>query len=314
MQISGITQEMNAFNDGIAGGSTYRVLIDLTRQMREKLGVLVRQGQTINVRQITIAISPENESGGEDQYGGAQAGGNLVWIHPTKARIAAWKAAFFHCQNLRKNAGLKGQKGYDYRVGLSDVYPTVAQNAWSSRDDVPHNLIQTESPDGDDSTGGLFNAYNHVMLARNGGGFTEQNDLSVAGVLGQPYATSDGSSGADLDFMIADTDGDFIPGVASGLYDTLPWSASFSGNNNWDLELGDQDFTGVPGHVAVFQHTFDKPAKTMCGLMGLDVYFTNIDDTVDNEEFRVYWSVECASGAKYLGRSKMSKRRGGGRR
>lgn len=309
--MSGKTSEMNAFNDGIAGGSTYRFLLDLTQQMRAKAGSMVRQGQTIRVKSITLAVSPENDAnGGEDQYGGAQCGGNLLWMAPTAPRIAAWKGAFYHAQNLRRNAGLSRTKGYDFRVGLTDSYGSVVQNAWTSKDDLPLVLLQNDAPDGDDHTRGIFNAYNHKILARNSAGFNAPNDITMSGILGQPYSVADTSSGEDLDFMVNDSDSNFIEGAASPLLDTLPWQASFSGNMRTD-GIVDFDFEGVPGHVAVFQHTFDTPAKVMNGLLALDLYYTNIDDTPDNEEFTLYWSIECYSGAKYLGRTK---RRGGGRK
>jgi len=310
MQISGITSEHTADNDGILG-SPYRTLIDLTQDMRNKTGSQIRQGQTILVKSITIGVSPENVNGGEDQYGGAQAGGNILWFSPTKYRIRAWKDSFYHVQQQRKNAGIPRSSNYDFRVGLSELYPNVVQQAWSHDDNYPLVLLQTQTNEGaQEHTSGIFNSYNARTLANP---YVEL-DVDSSQTLGQPYKIENTITDDDLDFMINDSAG-FAPKVASAMYDTLPWAASFSGNNDWDtvfnplgLEIG-QDFAGIPGNVAVYQHHFASPAKVMCGLMAIDTYFTNIDDTADNEEFTVYYSIECVSGAKYLGRGKSRRRR-----
>ena len=123
------TFEGDAFADG-GGGDKF--LIDLSEDLSNKYGRLIRQGQVFRVSRINMRLkNPDTLV--QDQT--IAASGKLFYYHPTVNRKKAWKVALDTWNANRRALGVTG-RGMDFRVGISDGYST---NVGAGNDGVKFN-------------------------------------------------------------------------------------------------------------------------------------------------------------------------------
>lgn len=277
--------------------------IDLTYEMSNKLGALVRQGQTVKLHSLHVSMTGLDGflTDQEDQSGGGAVSGDFKWLIPTQSRAAAWRQSFSHVQSLRRNSGAEPVDNYDFRVGLDTQWDTVAMNAWAHRDDDPLFLTDLTSLSGEGTgshTQSIFDSYNSRRNQQ------DPINLTVEDTLGSPYAFFDASSQTDPDFMINDpTSTSWKLGDATSAYETMRYVASFSGKFD---DPGNHQYTN---DAYEWSSDFMTPQKVMCGLLQFSIDATTIDDTLDNEDITVYWTAEVSSGGSLASRGRKRGRR-----
>ena len=264
--------------------------IDLTYEMSNKLGTLVRQGQTVNLHSLHVSMTGLDAGSlfaAEDESGGGAVSGDFRWLIPTKNRAAAWRQSFAHVQALRRNSGAEPVDNYDFRVGLDTQWDTVQMQAWSHKDDAPLFLTDLTSLSGDGTgthTQSLFDSFNSRRNQQ------DPVNLTLEDTLGSPYALIDASSQADPDFMINDpTSTSWRLGDATSGYEAMRYVAAFSGQ----FEPGGPQYTNS---AYEWSSDFATPQKVMCGLLQFSIDATSIDNSLDNENCTVYWTAEVSSG------------------
>ena len=296
----------DAFADG-AGGDHF--LMDLSEGLSAKYGKLIRQGQVFRVRSIMARIYNPNTLVQDVMMAVA---GNYIFMHPTGNRKKAWKNAFKAVQANRRLVGnladgSQPTSAYDFRVGLALDYSTdvglwndgVKFNAWIDNDDSPLILAGH-------TTQGIFNVYNGQIL---------QDPLPV-----NPYAgfgtwiqKDAGAIGDELDFVQNESEY-FVQGQASTAFDYAPFQVAFS-------QLFDSDQIDVPGFETVYHggttevDRMEAPLDVMCGLIGVNVDTTTVDDSAgQTEEWGVQFVVDVERWTPIFSGRKSRRKKGRGRR
>ena len=273
--------EGDAFADG-AGGD--KLLLDLSEKLSLIYGNQVRQGQIFTVRQVDVRMYNPNTLTQDEVMG---VSGKLVYFAPTKNRKLAWKNAFMTWLQNRQALGVK-TRGADFRVGLSDGYALstglnapdgVKFNAWINDEEQPLMLASnTEEQD-------IFGNWtvNHQVTGqtpsnKSFGHWAQKDALTLAD---------------DLDFTSEDTQF-YALGEASKEAQTVPFQVHFA---SW-FDNGSAMANPVLGQAAIksfgsgssISH-IDGPLHVMCGLMGVYVDTTTVDDS----EFQVSdWGIEIS--------------------
>lgn len=218
------------------GDSSYPIadndhyLLDLTRELTEKLQKMVRQGSIVKVVGFDLAV--ENQP---DSASGAISG-RIKYYSPTKARCDAWREAFKATQKWKKIQGISPNYNYDFRVGLdagqsyagagTAHYQNIANNAWLELDSgsVPQALALVDSSTVD-SKQSLFDVWNLGI---------EKDDGAAAPTFGEgwhPYMPVSDVAADDMDFVMNETailvTNPNGPQYASLEYDEIPFSCAF---------------------------------------------------------------------------------------
>ena len=253
------------FDTDADGVTVQRSLIDVTADLSNYYGKLIRQGQVVTMTNFSIGIGHESTSNQQ----GAMCAGRISYFAPTKYRKAAWKYAFAQTQKNRKTYGHPPVKGYDFRVGfLHNVtgWNVVANNAYGAIDDHPLALCSTGSSVGESD---IFGTWNH------------NRDLIRGNT--EPYALAGWQ--ANLDLLDASTESDpdmimneatyFTPGMAYPIVDVVNFSCAFVG------------VAGSDGyHSSHWQ--YDGNINAMCGLIGIDISDTQVDGDGNLDDFYLY--------------------------
>lgn len=298
----------DAFADG-AGGDHH--LIDISEKLSKLYGKLIRQGQVFRVRSIMARIFNPNTLVQDVMMA---VSGNYIFMHPTSNRKKAWKHAFQAVQANRRLVGNladggPGQKqsGYDFRVGLALDYSTdvglwndgVKFNAWIDNDDSPLILAGH-------TTQGIFNVYNGQLSQEPfpvnpyaGFGTWIQKDLDAIG--------------DELDFVQNENEF-YVPGQASTTFEVAPFQVAFS-------QLFDSDQIDIPGFETVYHGSttdvdeMSAPIDVMCGLIGVNVDTTTVDDSAaQTEEWGLQIIVDVERWSPILTGRKSRRKKGRGRK
>lgn len=271
----------DAFADG-AGDD--RFLIDLSEDLSQLYGKMIRQGQVFRVRQIDIRLINPNTLVQDEVMAVA---GNLSYFHPTKPRKEAWRNAYQTVQQNRRALGIRtGSKDdYDFRVGYLADYSTdvgawgegVKFNAWVNADDDPLCLDHTTVKN---SVFGVYNRQHQTSAhpANQDGGFGH-------------WAQKDADAIADeLDFITNETEY-FSPELASAVASKIPFQVAFS-------NVFDNSVVGIfrdHGGTTSAQHCLG-PYDVMCGLLGVQIDTTTVDDSeTQTQDWRIQISVDIES-------------------
>jgi len=249
----------DAFADG-SGGDKF--LIDITEKLSELYGKLVRQSSVVRVRQINARIV---NPGTLVQDQAIAVSGKMVYYHPTRNRKLAWKNAFETWLSNRQALGVRS-RGADFRVGLLDDYSTdvgvsndgVRYNAWINDEEEPLMLVSTtENQD-------IF------------GNWTENNEITSPDGSNANFghwAQKDSATlGDDLDFVTNQT-AYYAVNEASKTAAVVSFMVNFSA---WfdDAQADPSDFAS-----ATNAQTIRGPFDVMCGLVGVYVDTTTVDDS-----------------------------------
>jgi len=264
------TFQVDSDGDGHVGE---KHLLDISEKLSEHYGKLVRQSQNFTVRNAYVRVFNPNTAI-EDEV--LACSGKLVYFEPTKNRKAAWRNAFTAWLNNRKALGVKS-RGADFRVGLSNDYSTdvgafgdgVKYNAWINADDDPLMLTHTTTEQS------IFATWNR-NLALNQEGPTNPN-----GGFGH-WAQKDADSLLDeLDF-VTNENSYYKEGEASEQAAVAPFMLNFSA---WfDNASSDPADFGSASNAQQIQ----GPINAMCGLVGLYIDTTAIDDSeTENQDFGI---------------------------
>ena len=253
--------EGDAFADG-AGGDKF--LIDLSEQMSTHYGRLIRQGQIFTVSSIDArVVNPDTTL--QDEV--IAVSGRYVYMEPTGNRIQAWKNGFQTVQSNRRLVGNHSKTGeYDFRVGLAPGYGTatgifgtdgVRYNAWIKSDASP--LMLAGEPEQ-----GLCDVWNEQLG-------TVATPKNPGDGFGTWMAKNAGATGDELDFVLNEQEY-FVKGSASTQFEYSPFACSFSN------VIGSS--SGVNGDIAdTARDSLEGPIRVMCGLIGVYVDTTTVDDT-----------------------------------
>lgn len=301
----------DAFGDG-AGGDKY--LIDLSAELSQIYGNLVRQGQVFTVRQVNVRMYNPNTAV-QDQH--MAVSGKLVYFAPTAARKKAWKSAFQAWRMNRRQLGIK-TRNEDFRVGFVDGYKVnqsilgilpgflglhpdgVAYNAWINDEEKP--LLLSASNDTQD----IFGNWSQANMSHG-----PDADNTHFG----HWAAKDASSLADdLDFVAGEY-AYFNQDEASTTAQSIPFQVGFS--SWWRDDSGStpanplatdpislRDFQSVSNADAV-----TGPFPVMCGLLGVYVDTTTVDDSTAQT---ADWGIEISIDVEKW--SPIMKRRKGGKK
>jgi hypothetical protein len=268
--------DFSQFSDG-AGNVRY--LMDLTKDLSQLYGKLIRQGQVVKVRSIQFGLENPNTT---SQDIAMAAAGDVYYYHPTQNRKNAWKAAFKAVQAHRRLLGIQAQ-GYDFRVGFrgNSNWDTVDFNAWI-RDENQH-LVLGYHPDGQNS---CFTVHNDRLMDA-----STPVDPDING-FGTPFDVP-GIGVGDLDFT--DQDNPFYSeGYASTDMNALRFQVAAAGAYD--------DF-GSGGDWGTWTNT-DKvhgPIHAMCGLIGIDIDTSMVDDSEgQTQDTRLTMSVDVESWSPIL--------------
>lgn len=252
-----IDHTVSNFADG-AGNSKF--LIDLSKELSGLYGKLIRQGQIFKVNSVHVGIYNPNTTVQDEAL---SAAGLLCYYHPTGNRKTAWKNAFTAVQRLRQLGGVKSD-GYDFRVGFrgNTGWQEVDFGAWVRDEDQP--LVLGYDADGQNS---IFTVYNDRLMDA-----SQPVDPDYDG-FGTPFDTP-GVLADDLDYT--DNDNQFYQeGGAAITYQMLPFQAAAAGIYDAGLLQGG-------GNISPAWTTTNQvagPIWAMCGLIGVDVTTTIVDDT-----------------------------------
>jgi len=267
----------DAFADG-AGND--RFLMDLSEGLSSLYSRKIAQGQIFKIRAVEFGLRNPNTAGQDEMMAVA---GRLIWFTPTSYRKKAWKVAKNMVAMHRRTMGIAHSKNYDFRVGLITGYSTdvgafgegVKHNAWVNADDDPLLLACAQQNQG------IFKNWNDNHGA-------QPQPQNPTGGFGH-WAQKDADAIADeLDFTTNEAT-IFYPGQASETHQSAPFAVGFS--NVIDSALG------VSGEIADTQnHRTEGPLSVMCGLLGIYVDTTLVDDTeTQNQDWTLVVSVDVES-------------------
>jgi len=269
----------DAFADG-SGNDKF--LIDLSEGLSSLYSRQIRQGQIFTVKAVDMRLKNPGTVGQDEMMA---CSGSMLYYAPTSFRKKAWAVARQVWYSRLKELGIQSSKGADFRVGFSTGYSTdvgifgegVKFNAWLNADDDPLMFTGGSNP----TEQSIFKNYNDNQT-------TESYPVNPDGGFGH-WAQKDVDALTDqLDF-ITNENPIYLRGHASETAQNIPFAASFSNVIASTI--------GVSGDVAdtqMFQHhgEFD----TMCGLIGLSVDTTLVDDTAaQTQEWTLCVSVEVDS-------------------
>lgn len=270
------TVDFSQFSDG-AGNVRY--LLDLTKDLSQLYGKLIRQGQVVKVRSIQFGLENPNTLA---QDIAMAAAGDVYYYHPTQNRKNAWKAAFKAVQAHRRLLGIQA-KGYDFRVGFrgNSEWDTVDFNAWIR--DEQHHLVLGYHPDPQNS---IFTVHNDRLVDASNPVDPDYNGF------GTPFDVP-GIGVGDLDFT--DQDNTFYQeGYASTNMNALRFQVAAAGA---------YDDAGSLGDWGTWTNT-DKlhgPIHAMCGLIGLDIDTSMVDDSEgQTQDTRLTVNVDVESWSPIL--------------
>jgi len=288
----------DAFADG-AGDDHY--LIDVSAGLSRLYGRLIRQGQVFKINSIDVRLVNPNTSIQDEVMA---VSGKFIYFHPTSGRTRAWKTAKDSVLSHRKTMGLRSPPGYyDFRVGLFKGWGAktdagvqldgVAYNAWINSDS--DYLVLNGGGDTDID---IFGNHNDNLGTRSGlenptGGFGH-------------WAMKDAASIADeLDF-VRDEYVFFRPGEASLFTSSVPFQVSFTS------VFASQTGASEAANSVTTADRCDGPIYAMCGLIGVKVDTTTVDDSAaQTADWEIEISVDVESWSplqKKKSRRKRSKR------
>lgn len=267
----------DSFADG-SGGDKF--LMDISEKLSAHYGRLVRQSNTFTIQNVDIRIVNPNTTI-QDQS--MAVSGKLLYFEPTANRKKAWHNAFSTWLTNRKALGVQ-QRNADFRVGFGDEYHTdigigfgdtgVKFNAWINADDDPLCLT-------------------HPTLRQSIFGVWNRNVGQANPDPGNPtdgfghWAQKDADALLDeLDF-VAFEQPIFYQDYASEVAQSMPFMVNFSA---WfdDAQSDPSDF----GSATNAEH-IDGPLRAMCGLVGLYVDTTTVDDTeTQTQDWRIEVSMD----------------------
>lgn len=265
-----IRYQAENFDMTTSGDTSQKRLIDLSALLSAHYGRLIRQGQIFFIRGIHMRI---RNPGGIVQDEMMALSGQLEFFQPTGARKDAWEAAFRAVQSHRRLLGIR-QDHYDFRVGLNEDYPLVPFNAWINEEQDPLRLAMT-----DDSLlnnthhMGVFNVHNEGLT---GSRFLEPNEpVSTGNGFGTPFMTAS-MTDEEVDF-VTEEEPYFVEDWASESTESLPFQLSFSSVLGSAIGVdGDISDVSPSLHLDLTQ----SPVPVMCGLLGVHVDTTTIDDAL----------------------------------
>ena len=286
----------DAFADG-AGGDKF--LMDVSEKLSSLYGRLIRQGQIFRIRDISCRIVNPNTLAQDEVMA---VSGKYVWYAPTKPRKEAWKNAFQSTMDARKRIGFKtATDNYDFRIGFAEGYSTdvgignagVKMNAWL--DSATKELMMTHSNDEQN----IFGVYNSMMAH-----VELPGQLSYSG-FGSPYQKDAGAALDVLDFVCNDADPFFVTDQASTEAQTAPFMVSFT-----SLYESAAGATEDANSVTISDST-GYLGDTMCGLIGVYVDTTTIDDdTPQTQDWALNVSIDVQSWSPILKRKRRRSKRG----
>tara|TARA_Y100001973_G_scaffold89298_1_gene135494 strand:- start:60 stop:1016 length:957 start_codon:yes stop_codon:yes gene_type:complete len=302
--------DVDQADDGL--NMTVNRLIDVSAQLSQRFGRMIRQGQTFDL--LGIDISARHADSGND-VGGAVSG-LLNWYSPTKGRIAAWKKAFRTTQRLRKLSGIEGssnRSAYDFRVGLINGYDTVRQNA-EMLEDEPLYLHHSSDP-----KQSLFAAYNKAQDAE---GVDIDGDIAedVYGLVDGWDGMAWGNAPVGHDYFADDQEHAlFVPGTAHTVLEYTGFSTAFGARSEDEAGLF-QTMLGTAANVesgeafpaspGVYDYMWRplKPVPIMCGLIGLQPMSTMVDEAgVFTDDITIDYAVHIGGWSPFI-KSKKSKK------
>lgn len=270
----------DAFADG-AGGDKF--LIDISERLSAFYGRLIRQGNVFRVRAIETRIYNPNTLVQDEAMA---VSGKFIYYHPTSNRKKAWKKALDAWNTNRKQLG-STKRGADFRVGLANGYQSagtplsdgVIYNAWINSASEP--LMLTASSDDQD----IFGNYTDNV----GVPMPQSGDPKHFG----HWADKDLDSTLDhLDFQVNDNGTYYVQGAASNEGSTIPFMVGFGA---WaDASM----LSTMPSDVANVSSPSrsDGPFDVMCGLIGVYVDTTTVDDSeTQTQDWGIEISVDIES-------------------
>lgn len=277
----------DAFGDG--AGDT-RFLIDLSRTLSELYGRLIRQGAVFRVKSIQASIYNPNTAAQDEVMA---VSGKYLWYHPTSPRKKAWKSAFKATQVARKGQGaVMTAPNYDFRVGFSDGYAGdtgvplqdgVAWNAWLNADDEP--LLLSSGNLGQ----GVFQVYNDYALVSDDTAPHRPGAVFSHG-FGSPFQKDADAIADPLDYTTGDSDGYFTPGQASLQASSALFQCSFT--SLYESAIGATE----AANSVTTTDTVEGPLDVMCGLIGIHVDMTMVDDdTPQSQDYGLRIAVDVES-------------------
>lgn len=250
-----------------SGATSQKRLIDLSALLSSHYGRLIRQGQIFMIRGVHARI---RNPGGTVQDEAMALSGQLEFFQPTANRKRAWASALRAVQLHRRLLGVK-QDNYDFRVGLNEDYGTVPFNAWINEEQDPLSLARTDdSMLNNTHHMGIFNVYNE---GKTGSRFvTVDEPASSTNGFGTPFVTA-GLTDEDIDF-VTDEDQYFVEGWAHETTESLPFQLQFTSIIDSGVGVDGDAFAVTPSlHIQM-----DSPIPVMCGLVGVHVDTTLVDD------------------------------------
>lgn len=276
------------------GASSQRFLIDIAKELSQRYGKLIRQGQLFKIKNVGVRVYNPNTLTQDNLL---TASGRLLFYGPTKNRKDAWKSAFRAVQNLRKSHGLKS-KNYDFRVGLESSFGEVVNQAWvrSESDELYLGGI-------DDDRNAIFAVHNAQLDNTN----YSPPDERMNG-FGTPYDVP-GLTEGDLDFkegLYGDSPY-FIEGAADLTMESIPYSVAHAGSwDNWDLTGGINDHVGVTN-----AENIDVNAMVMCGLIGVTIDTQVPDDSESQtEDYGIQVTIDVEKWTPIFQKRKSKKKKG----
>lgn len=286
----------DAFADG-SGGDKF--LIDLSEGLSNLYGKMVRQGQIFRVRQVDVRCVNPNTLVQDEVMG---VSGKLVWFHPTSPRKKAWLGAFRACQKLRGLYGFSSAsspRNYDFRVGLAQGYSTdvgifgegVKFNAWCNSDSDELHLTHGNEWQS------IFGVWNKSLM-------NISSPYNYTEGFGTPFATAADALGDEMDF-ISQEYVYFKKDQASLEAASAPFQVAFSQVFDSAGHIVSYDIGGTttPSHI-------DGPLDVMCGLLGVYVDTTTVDDSeTQTQDWRIEVSVDVESWSPIVKRRKSKKSR-----
>ena len=274
----------DSFGDG-AGGDKF--LIDITERLSAFYGRLVRQSAVVNVRSVSMRIVNPNTLV-QDQA--MSLSGKLVYYHPTLYRKLAWHSAFQTWLLNRKALGLKSRNA-DFRVGFADDYHAhgaggsagVLYQAWIRDEEEPLQL--TSGTD----TSSIFGVWTS--------NFEQVQPDSSNASFGHWQMKSVETATDEIDFR-ANESHYFNEGEASDIASSIPFMVNFS---SWfdDANSDPSDFGSTTNAEYV-----PGPFHVMCGLIGVYVDTTTVDDTeTGTQEWGLEVTVDVESWSPIMDKS-----------
>lgn len=261
----------DAFADG-SGGDKF--LIDVSEGLSQVYGKLVRQGQVFTIRDVVVRIV---NPGSAIQDNNMNVSGKLVYYAPTRYRKLAWKQAFETWLSNRRDLGVNG-RGSDFRVGFSDDYSTdvgafgtgVKFNAWINDEETPLQLNSgTENMDIFGNWTANYGVSSPDTTHKSFGHWAQKDTASL---------------GDDLDFVTNESQY-YSVGEASNIAQVIPFQVGFGA---WwdDANTDPADFSGITN-----QSSYMSRFHAMCGLVGVYVDTTTVDDTISQTQD---WLIEVS--------------------